>query len=778
MIDAVSSNIFKRSCHKCICGLIYRLGQAGLAGFLLLTCGILAFHPETATAQDFNNPFGDIIADDSEQPWVINADALRYDDRLRQYVAEGNVVIEKAGKTLHADYVRFDHGAMTAFASGNVKMTAGDDMLTGSSIDLDLENQTGIMHDGYLSLRANNFQIKAEKIEKVGENTYKIGNASVTTCDGETPDWSIHGEYIKVTVEGYGVVKNATMRIKNKPFFYLPYMVFPAKTKRQTGLLIPVLGASSRWGYFINQPLFWAINDSSDATFYANYMSERGLKLGGEYRYYLSELTGGTWMLDYLNDRKIDDGTGDSSNKWGYPDDAYLRPNHDRYWFRGGHYHSAPLGFKGRLEFDVVSDQDYLNEFKDGYSGYDDTEEFFLDTWARQLDNYLDPVRLNHYNLRRPWAKYNLNLDFRWFDDVVKRSFDLPDDTLQQLPSIGFDGIKQRVLSSPVYFGLTSSYNYFYRQDGDRGQRFDLYPRFYLPFNLKNFITIEPSLGLRETLWSVNPETGTGPAGEGDTRFNREMYDARLDLTSEFFNVYNINSSKTDRVKHSVLPKVVYEYVPDVDQQDLPLFEGIDRVDPKNLVTYSITNFLISRSAEKKESGKDPGELSRYSYRQIGRFLLAQSYDINEARQDNVPAGEEKRPFSPIRAELDLWLTPYVTLDSDAEWDVYDHRLQSGNIGFVLNDRRDDRLYAEYRFTRDEIESIYTDLFVNLTRMIGAGFDYQYNIRSEERLKTGVRLLYRSQCWSISAGYLWEPSDRKIQFTVDLTGLGGITGKF
>ncbi|MEE9495500.1 MAG: LPS-assembly protein LptD, partial [Desulfobacterales bacterium] len=87
-----------------------------------------------------------------------------------------------------------------------------------------------------------------------------------------------------------------------------------------------------------------AISDSSDATFYADYMTNRGLKLGAEYRYILSELSQGTLMLDGLHDRKVDDGTGDSSKDYGYEDDPVdvLRTNENRFWFRASHHQQLP----------------------------------------------------------------------------------------------------------------------------------------------------------------------------------------------------------------------------------------------------------------------------------------------------------------------------------------------------------------------------------------------------------------------------------------------------
>ena len=127
-------------------------------------------------------------------------------------------------------------------------------------------------------------------------------------------------------------------------------------------------------------------------------------------------------------------------------------------------------------------------------------------------------------------------------------------------------------------------------------------------------------------------------------------------------------------------------------------------------------------------------------------------------------------------AELDLFIAPYVYMDADAAYDVYDRRLNSGNIGFNLTDQRKDTLYFEYRYTRDQVESIKGDLLVNLTRTVAGGIEYEKNIRDDRRLLAGARVIYRSQCWAIGARYLDQFSDRKIEFWVEFTGLGELKG--
>ena len=72
---------------------------------------------------------------------------------------------------------------------------------------------------------------------------------------------------------------------------------------------MPQGGYSTRKGAFATQPFYWAIDDRSDATFYLEYMSERGWKPGVEYRYFLTREAKGAVMFDYFHDDKVDNGT-------------------------------------------------------------------------------------------------------------------------------------------------------------------------------------------------------------------------------------------------------------------------------------------------------------------------------------------------------------------------------------------------------------------------------------------------------------------------------------
>lgn len=719
----------------------------------------------------------------TDRACTVEADEISYDNQTLLSTARGNVVIIWGDNRLTADMVTINDQTMKATANGNVRLKAGNDIIIGTRMDIDLNSQTGTIHNGSIYIQENNFHIRGEKIEKLGENTYSIENAEVTTCDINDPDWVIKGKKIKITIEGYGYVEHAAFWAKKIPVAYTPYLFFPVKLKRQSGFLPPEAGSSSRLGVFYDQPFFWAINDNMDATFYEHYMSLRGHKLGGEFRYMFSEKSKGSLMADYLKDKQIDDGIGNSTEDWGYIDkpDDYLRLNSRRYWFRIAQHQVLPFDFMSKLNLDIVSDQDYLIDFKKGHTGFDATEKYFNEEFGWEFDDYNESIRLNKFGIYRNWDLHSLNIESLWYDDVIKRRRRETDDTLQRLPFVEFDASKQQILGSSFYYDLDSEYNYFYRKDGDRGHRTDIHPRFYLPYRFRNYFTIEPSLGLRETAWYFKPENDTGE----DTTHSRELYDFMLELSSEAYRIYDFNNAAGYKLRHSFRPEIKYEYIPDTDHSEYPYFDEIDRIGKINRVTYSIANSLTSRTTRNPIQTKDdynPDRLDEYVYNRFCYLKLEQSYNIDEAREDDPGRWshpDERRPFSPIRGRIELYPLKYMNLNADANWDIYEDRFETGNVSVKLTDNRKDKLFVEYRYNRlNNTESIYYDLLFNITDRISLYAEHEQNITNSERIFSSLGFIYRADCWLFDISYsVVESDDRRIEFSISLTGLGKLGSK-
>lgn len=707
----------------------------------------------------------------ADLPYHITADSLSYDDTTKTYSARGRVTITRGNQSLQADAVNLNAETMEAEAWGNVRFTADQDWLTGTRLKMDLDQGTGILYDGTLFIKESHFYITGGRIEKTGEDSYYIDDGRFTTCDGDLPAWEITGKDLKVTIDGYGTVKHAAFWAKSVPLIYAPFFVFPAKTKRQTGLLVPQVSYSNRNGFEYRQPFFWAISDSSDATFYESYMVHRGFKHGLEYRYALAPRSKGTAMYDFLYDRQIDDGTVDDYE--GFRGDTEDRLNRKRWWFRTKNDQELPAGFRAKLDMDIVSDQDYLREFRSGYSSFDSTDSYFEKEFGRDLDDYTDTVRLNQLNLNRNWDQYSLNTDLRWYDNVITRKNGDPDSTLQRLPHVQFDGSKQQLFVSPLYFDLESSYDYFWREQGTRGHRTDLHPRVYYPIQVFKYFDFEPSVGVRETLWQIERYEDE-PLEKEDHFFTREVLDFKADLSTEFWKTFNLKGGNIDRVRHTVKPQVVYDYIPVPDQEEFPNFEGIDRLEEENIVTYSVTNYFTTRSIKRPardietQIGSSNEPVSPlYLYRDVCRIKFSQSYDIEEAQRDN--AADSRRPFSDVKGEIEFMPYGCLDLDADVSWSPYDNEFTRSNAILTLCDRRGDRASFDYLYSRDKGESILTKVLVKLFSPVSVYGEHERNIKDGKDVKRVIGFMYEPQCWSLNFSYT---DDRTMDTQEYFVGIG------
>ena len=746
-----------------------------LVKFLLAITLFICFF--AALTIQFNRPEG-AMADDkapalkSQPPWIIYADRIDYDQNHDKYIATGAVNITKGERILTADTVKLNQKTGDATADGNVRLVSNTEVLAGSHLETNLHNETGLLSNGNVFISKSHLYLSGPQIRKTGPLTYSATDIKITACDGPDPDWELTGKDFKMTIEGYGTAKHAAFWAGGIPLLYSPYLLFPVKLKRQTGFLIPGLNFSDRKGFEYQQPFFWAINDNSDATFYSHFMSKRGFRNGIEYRYILNQNTKGAIFAESLKDSQIDDGQANNSHDYGFDGDQVLRENSDRYWFRMKHDQGLGWGLTTKLDIDILSDQDYLHEFQSGYNGFKDTQAYFDKTFGRSLDDYNDPIRTNRLNINRIWPLYSFNTDLRWYDNVINRRLGNSDSTLQQLPTIYFDGLKQPIGNSYLYFDLATSYTHFYRINGIRGHRTDIYPRLYYPFDFFEALSVEPSIGGRQTTWQVDPETTPADDDTRNTQ-NRSLYDIKLDISTEFFRIFDFNVGGSDRLKHTITPEIIYEYIPEKDQSEFPSFDELDRIERKNQIFYGITNTFTARASG--VSSKDETNIGGYRYTPFLRFKLGQTFDINRYNEDEV------EPFGNITAELDLTPGRYVSLDSDAQWSIYDNELDVFNAALTLWDLRGDRLTADYRYTRDlsdtvkdGIQTIHLEGELQATskwKLIG---ELEHNYYNDLEIDRMVGVKYHAGCWGLIMAYTIQEGNESYRALIDLAGLGNL----
>ena len=705
------------------------------------------------------NPADRFLADRAGR-WEITAKKLSYDQKEGLYVAEGDVVVRKGTQLLKADRAKYNEKTGMIEVKGNVVLESNGDILRAEEAVFDLQSQAGRITGGHIFIKENHFYISGETMEKTGPNTYVVKECRVTTCDAETPDWSITGSEVKITVEGYGSVKNAVFKIKDYPAFYLPYVIFPAKTKRQTGFLPPAVGYSNLLGAEAEVPFFWSISDQMDATFYERYMTERGFMQGLEYRYAAERESKGTFLFDILSD-KIDE--KDLTD----PDQAAISPiprtNQTRYWLRSRTDQQMPLGVRAKLDTDYVSDQDYLREFERGLFGYYGRPDL-VKTFGRPMEDIRSPTRRSALRLDRDREDYSLQAISSYYQRPDNPSLD---PTPQPLAGLDFSLLPRPLPRSPLFLRVDSAFDYIWREDGPKGEQFSLIPQVGYPMWFGKYLEIEPSVG-----YTVSAQSFDRQNDEKRWQTNNGCnFQTRFSTVLE--RTFDVAWGGATKVRHKFLPSLIYRYgVNPESDLDQPWFELTDESKKRNLLILALENFLDA----KKESKK--GEVS---YEQWSTFSLYQGYDIDEEREDDG-LGQEKTPFLPLVGILTVNPNPSLTFDSEVHWNWYDQNIPFADVGFRWSIERSggraDSIGIDYRYSKETEENgLNVSFHVNVVDGFSVGALIHRDVSREQSVDERFYVDYQSQCWGVRVMTDRSPGFNSIMVVFRLLGLGEVRAK-
>ncbi|MFH0844360.1 MAG: LPS assembly protein LptD [Pseudomonadota bacterium] len=691
-----------------------------------------------------------------EGPWQITAERMSHMQKEGLYVAEGNVVITREGQILTSQRAIYNEKSGIVQVTGDVRLEVNGDILTGEKGIFDLNNHTGQMTKGHLFLKDNHFYVSGDVMEKTGETTYLVRHCRLTTCDGPTPDWSITGSEVKVTMEGYGTVKDAAFRIRDFPVFYTPYGVFPVKTKRQSGLLPPRLGYSNRNGMDMELPFFWAISDQMDATLYERVMGKRGYMQGLEYRYVAENDSKGVFLFDILSDRVQEK---DMSNADEAEMSPFPRTNGTRYWLRSMTDQQLPYGITARLDTDVVSDQDYMKEFGGGQFGFE-ARPGLPGKFGRPMDEIYSATRRSALRLARDGQGYSLQGLSAYYQRPENPA---PDDTSQPLGGLNFSLLPRPLPYTPLFLKLNTDYGHIWRDEGQKGHRFSLAPTLSYPMWVAPYLEFEPSVSFtRLTQWVDGPV-------ENPNQESKDSGDFQARVSTLLERIFDFEFGDVKKIKHKLVPSLVYQYRDYREKEGYrPWFEKIYTLEDRNRVTLLLDNLLDAR----KENAE-----GQVSYTQLSTFTLAQGYNLQEARREEEPLGR-KQTFEPLVGIFTLDPFPCLQFDAEAHWDYYDHDVTYTDLSLELSVNRSgglkDSYGIDYQFKEGENENLNYRMDIHLLYGFSAGTSFRRDLQFKYDLERSYWLRYESQCWAVkfAAGSL--DGINSVMVTFSLKGIGEI----
>jgi LPS-assembly protein len=234
------------------------------------------------------------------------------------------------------------------------------------------------------------------------------------------------------------------------------------------------------------------------------------------------------------------------------------------------------------------------------------------------------------------------------------------------------------------------------------------------------------------------------------------------------------NLLKVKRWMHTVEPKISYLYSPRVTQDDLPVFDEVDRLPYTNEVTYGIIQRLVGKRV------KEEKETAPHEYARLDIF---QSYSLGDPyERDSKGKG---RYFSNIQAELWWHFGPFLSARGDVGFSPYHKKFEEFNLLITGRDRRNDAIHVEYRYTKNRIEEINLGARVRTIPPLHLFGSMRYNIVDHWKVENVYGLEYKAQCWTL--GLAVEDRGRspdgtqerelKVQVYLQLLNLGSLGRK-
>jgi len=766
--------------------------------------------------------------------FTLIADEVVYDGERDLYEATGNVKITQAdGRVLTTDWIVFNGTTRTGVATGNVRVVDAQNTVRAQFLAVDLRSTVSVAMNGSLDNPQPGFSVRGDVIRRTGVDVFDVENGSFTTCrcppESQRRPWEIEVEKADVELGGYAVAKNLWFKTLGVPVLYVPWLVFPVKTDRQTGFLLPSFATSSRNGTELSLPFFWAVSDQLNLTLEPQWISERGFKPTAETEYVVGETGFGDGLAAILpNDRRVRNSS-----------DSYFSDN--RWSYRLRHEQPIAPGIVWGLDVNQLSDNEYVVDFRRDF-GRDAEHWRLLESaaWATAARNGLYGGALLSMNddlqnpndldrdgyflqrvpdvrigtLPRPVPAVPLRFGFEsrvtnfvqtgargtiyGHDPINGQWFDTGEDgrfSGQEPDNDGIQG-KRDAAGNPIDFdrddfgnpnAVTTTEGDGAFQEGellaDDGQRIDVYPTVSVPVQLGIFEMLGEG-GVRETVYLADRANNE----------SRTLYTVRGDLRTRFGRQFAVG---TVPLQHVVEPIVRFAGVFAPDQSDNPLFipeparmeprlidgdirlvtrNPSDRVPDEKLLQVQLANRLYG--APTVEAGPP---------RLYGELRVGSGYDFHQDAMTRLFVMAQVKPSQALAVAV------------DAGWDPEEGHMQdaAASAGFITEAGHQFRV--GYRYNRnpspvfesflgrgkifdasnqptDRVKQVDASVYIVATKnleLFAEGFK-SLESQGSKGGRVGTVLISTCKCWDLVTELERDAraNDTRFTFQFRLTGLG------
>ncbi len=672
-------------------------------------------------------------------PVEITADRIEYDQEREEYHAIGAVDMTRGAVRLTADDATLQKLTGRLIAIGHVHLRDGQSDVWSERLELNMNTEAGVLTTGKIFGKERNSFVTGRRLQRFSETRYRIKDGSFTNCDakdGEIPAWRFTFDDVDLDYEDSLFGKGVWFNVNDVPIIPLPTFQYPLGADRKSGLLIPTPGYNSQFGFKYRQSFFWAIDPSQDLTISPQILTERGYGGDLNYRYVWSRRAKGQWLMNALNDT-------DQGRK--------------RFQFRGAHTQQFNPDLSFRMNLNYSTDRDFLQDLSS--SGVQRA-------LPSQESNLTLLQRLDHGALYL-WGQYLQPLNTGG------------DRTFQRLPEVGHRLFLPGLLGSPLELTSDTTFVHFWREEGFKVSRVDFLPGLSLEgLHVGHIVGFRPQFKFREVAYS---------RGQTDrSRQHRGTYWAAGEAFSKLTRRFKVGEGNW--LRHSIEPRVIYEFVPQTRQSELVQIDAVDDLINKSLVTYSLNNRLSHQGrnaasttwldlllAQSYHVGNPPPLASKFSNiwtRGVFHQPLS-GQDFLSAFNLNVDAfyDRKQREFTQFNVDGVIQGQQRWYLSVGQRYSRFGSRTRRGDIWNPLS-------FNEVLAPTEKILFLTAAGGIRLPGGITVGSRWFHDLRTGQTSELDVVALYQNpcRCFSVGLSYVQFQDRKQYDFLISLTGLWGSQG--
>jgi len=649
----------------------------------------------------------------AQEPVAIEADDLDYDRNRQILTLKGQVNLRQGSREIRAQRLTYGVETEEIGAAGDLFLTQPGLRVLGTEGRLNLKtNQGQIARPCYRFAGPLNARGTAERAELLGQGQTHYKKILFSACPPGRRDWDLAANKLDIDQqEGRGVARDAWLRVLGVPVLYSPYLSFPIDDRRKSGFLTPSIGNSNRSGFQLTTPYYVNIAPNMDATLTPTLMSQRGVMLGGEFRY-LSPIQSFQLFAEGLpSDQKYDNQTRGA-----------MRLLHQ------GHYGD---GWSSSIRFQDVSDKQYLEDFGNSLEL----------TSLRNIERRGD--------LQYQGQGWSARLSLQQFRnvDIATPSKDYPYARLPQI-ELNFTPWQN---ASGLELTLPSQYNYFDHDIKVHGGRASVQPSLAWPIR-RTYGQLIPRINLWGAAYGLQNTEGDNPS---DPSYLIPSFNLDGQLVFE-----RQTQWLGEPVLQTLEPRIYYLYTPYEDQTKVPVFDttnlgfsygtlflpnrfvGYDRVGDANQISLGLsTRFLQSASGQ---------ELLRAS--------LGKSLYFEDPRVELSTMPESRQQPEALVGEIAARLLPDLSGRTTLRWnpapDKAEDTLEKLVVELRYQTPQKQLLNLAYRYDVGETEATrYRDLDFSTRWPISPNLQlvgrWYYSLYNDQVNETFAGISYGKCCWRL-----------------------------